>query len=286
MNLIGKIFVALIMVFSVIYMGVATEIFLNAKDYRAKYDAKEAELRKAQSEIANLTSDVTNARKSADATKASLEADLDGLTKQVADQTARVASIEAERKDAVTRLESVQQALAAAQREAEYRIEESRVARESLKRTQDEANDLKIEQTNLLAQIASLEKNLATANAQLKTLREDNTAYAAFLRNKGFNDDIASIRGVSAPPKVEGIVLRVASNNRDVEISIGSNDGLLPGHKLFVYRVSPRPEYLGEIRIRETDPDQSTAVVEGGRTVQGKKLQEGDIVTSTFPTGI
>ncbi len=77
-----------------------------------------------------------------------------------------------------------------------------------------------------------------------------------------------------------GEVKRIDSTNREMEITIGSDDGLVVGHELYLYRVSPRPEYLGKVIIVTVDPDQAVARVVG-KTYMGKKIKEGDIVSST-----
>jgi len=67
-------------------------------------------------------------------------------------------------------------------------------------------------------------------------------------------------------------------------LTIGSDDGLAPGHELFLFRTKPRPEYLGKIRVTTVDPDQAVGVVVGN-TIQGKKIKEGDSVSSTIRGG-
>ena len=88
-------------------------------------------------------------------------------------------------------------------------------------------------------------------------------------------------RGWRARPTVQGEVARVDAQNKSVEITIGSDDGLVPGHELFLYRTKPRPEFLGKIKIISVDPDQAVGRVIG-TTIQGKKIKEGDIVSSTI----
>ncbi len=66
-----------------------------------------------------------------------------------------------------------------------------------------------------------------------------------------------------------------------MEISIGSDDGLAVGQELYVFRIQPRAEYIGKVRIVSVYPDQAVAEVIGN-TVSGKKIQEGDIVSSTL----
>ena len=46
-------------------------------------------------------------------------------------------------------------------------------------------------------------------------------------------------------------------------------------------RTMPRPEYIGKITIISVEPDQSVGRVIG-TTYQGKKIKEGDIVSSTI----
>ena len=66
-----------------------------------------------------------------------------------------------------------------------------------------------------------------------------------------------------------------------MEISIGSDDGLAVGQELYVFRIQPRAEYIGKVKIVSVYPDKAVAEVIGN-TVNGKKVQEGDIVSSTF----
>jgi hypothetical protein len=105
--------------------------------------------------------------------------------------------------------------------------------------------------------------------------------FSTLLRANGLPDDISQIKGVESPPPVVGEVKRVEATNRKFEATVGSNDGLLPGHELFMFRTSPRPEYIGKAKVLSVDPNQAVLQVIG-HTYQGKKLQEGDIVSSTI----
>ena len=66
-----------------------------------------------------------------------------------------------------------------------------------------------------------------------------------------------------------------------MEMTIGSDDGLVVGHELFIFRTIPRPEYIGKVVIVSVEPDRAVARVIGN-TYQGKKIKEGDIVSSTI----
>jgi hypothetical protein len=89
---------------------------------------------------------------------------------------------------------------------------------------------------------------------------------------------------VDSPPRtVEGRITKADPVNDRVEINIGSDDGLAPGHELTVWRNSsqgaaenpPRP--IGVIVIRHTDPDRSFAgVIEWSRR---EPFKNGDRVS-------
>jgi len=76
------------------------------------------------------------------------------------------------------------------------------------------------------------------------------------------------------PPLLDGLV-RGTLGDQLVEISLGSDDGLVPGHRLEVYRSSG---YVGRIEVLRTDVDRSVCQVVPG-TVQ-RRVQKDDLVTS------
>jgi hypothetical protein len=105
--------------------------------------------------------------------------------------------------------------------------------------------------------------------------------FSTLLRQNGLSDDITQVRGIESPPKVAGEVLRVDPKGDRIEFTNGSDEGLVVGHEMYVYRTKPRPEFIGKVKIIEVDPDQSVGRVIG-RTVNGKHIREGDIVASTI----
>ena len=63
-------------------------------------------------------------------------------------------------------------------------------------------------------------------------------------------------------------------------ISVGSEAGLKQGHTLIVYRLKPKPEYLGEIQIERVGAKDSIARLT--RKQKNACLQIGDLVTSSL----
>ena len=75
-------------------------------------------------------------------------------------------------------------------------------------------------------------------------------------------DEARGSRGPHAtPPAVEGVVLAVNADGL-VEISIGSDDGLMKGHALeVVRRGSGVSVWLGRVEVTETSPDKAVCKV-------------------------
>jgi hypothetical protein len=76
------------------------------------------------------------------------------------------------------------------------------------------------------------------------------------------------------PPPVDGYV-QATQGDRLVQISLGSDDGLLPNHKLEVYGTTG---YVGRIEVVKTDFDRSVCQVVP-ETLQ-RRIQKDDLVTS------
>jgi hypothetical protein len=84
------------------------------------------------------------------------------------------------------------------------------------------------------------------------------------------------------PNPVRGTVREVDKEEPSLlKLSIGSDAGVAAGHTLEVFRLDPKPEYLGTVRITEVKPHQAVAKVE--RTLQGTSIRQGDLVGSEMP---
>ena len=95
-------------------------------------------------------------------------------------------------------------------------------------------------------------------------------------------DPKAYAQAQAPPPVVDGEVMDTRkTQGRDlVEISIGSDDGLRKGTRLFIYRggEGQRSKYIGEIRLTLVVPDKAVGVVVD-RAKNGQ-IEKGDYVTT------
>jgi hypothetical protein len=281
MTFVGKILVIVIMAFALLFLGISTVVFTTATDWKLETERQRAEVRKLQDKNRDATAALEAAKRDLAAAKASHEAAEKVLENRIAALEADIERLEGELTRSRTAQEVAQQSVKTALDEAAARKAEADLLRDQKSAVERQANEYKIRQTELNDQIRILTRERDVAKKNNEDLRDRVARFSTLLRQKGLSDDITQVKGLESPPVVHGEVLRVDARNRRVELSIGSDDGLVPGHELYLYRVKPRPEYLGKIAILSTDPDQAVGQVIG-TTVNGKKIQEGDIVSSTI----
>jgi hypothetical protein len=76
---------------------------------------------------------------------------------------------------------------------------------------------------------------------------------------------------VTPPPEhLEGTVQQVDLKNGLAVITPGSDAGIVKGAKLAVYRLEPRPDYLGDIEILRVEPHQAVGKLLGRRWTEVK----------------
>lgn len=282
MTFVGKILVIVIMAFSLLFLGLSTVVFTThanwreaiEKTWKPKVDTLTKQNNELNAQISNFKTDLEKAKAE--------------HAQQTQVNTDRITKLEEEIKQRQQELRGLQGEVEGAQQTAQTSLTQAEANRKEAERLRNErseieqvANKYKIQQTELNDRIRELERMNKTLDDNTKDLRDKVARYSTLLRRNGLSDDIRNIKGIESPPLVEGQVAKVDSTNRRVEITIGSDDGLVAGHELYLYRTKPRPEYLGKIQIITVDPDQAVGKVIG-TIIQGKKIQEGDIVSSTI----
>ena len=281
MTFVGKILVVFITLFAMVFLAVSVVVFSTATnwkeatqkertkftDYQKKNTDQEAMLKQEVASLEKAKADHAAAVKLAEARIETLQNDIKQAQGEI---TA-----------AQGNLEKLNQSNAVALAEAAQRRSETEQIRTQKSEVEKQANEFKIRQTELVDKIREIERQNKTLDDNNKDLRDRVARFSTLLRRAGLSDDITTVKGLESPPPVEGELTKVDNANKKVEMSIGSDDGLVVGHELFVFRTKPLPQYLGKIQIMAVDPDKAVGKVVG-RTVQGIKLQEGDIVSSTI----
>jgi hypothetical protein len=282
MTFVGKILVGVIMACALLFLGISTVVFTTAVNWKAETAKQKDAVSKLQSKNNDLTAAVDAAKKDLDKAVADHKTAVAQADTRIKGLEDDVKKEQAERAAAQSKLEVAQQSANTTLTLAEQRLSETTLLRDQKSAVEKQANEYKLQQTELNDKIRELERQTKTLDDNNKDLRDRVARYSTLLRKNGLSDDISVVKGLESPPPVKGEVKRIDARNSRVEITIGSDDGLVPGHELYLYRTKPRSEFLGRILIQSVDPDQAVGKVIGN-TVSGKKIQEGDIVSSTIP---
>jgi multidrug efflux pump subunit AcrA (membrane-fusion protein) len=280
MTHVGKILVLVIMAVSLIFLGTSTVVFMTSKNWKTAAEQQ-------KQEVAKVKKKFDEAQAVADAAKnelAAAQANAQAASKAL---ESRIKTLEDQNKrdlDQITdvrgRLVSAQQSAKSSLDEVEAKRNETALLRQQKSAVEKQANEFQLRQAELNDRIRELERMQETATKNNTDLREQVAKFSTLLQKNGLSADITQIKGLESPPPVDGVVKEVDSTNRRIVISIGSDDGLVQGHELYVYRTKPRPEYVSKVQIIAVDPDQAVCRVVGN-TNQGKKMKEGDIVSSS-----
>jgi len=281
MTFVGKILVIVIMVFALLFLGISTVVFSTHTNWKEATSKEREKVTKANGEIQNLKTQVDAAKKDLEKAKADHKAAIDQRENQIASLSDENKTFQNDVAATRSKLEVAQESARTALAEAAANRTETEQLRTLKADVDKQANEYKLQQTELNDKIREQERQIQTIDENNKDLRDRVARYSTLLRKSGLSDDITTVKGLENPPVVHGEVARVDTKNSQVEITIGSDDGIVAGHELYLFRTKPQAQYLGKVRIITVDPDQAVARVIG-RTVNGIKIKEGDIVSSTI----
>ena len=266
MSFVGKVLIVVQVIFSVCLMmfaGAVASVQTNwkkqAETYKASLDKKNGEFstleqnfKKYQDDMqVSLNKETANAQ-TLQANNANLTAQVDSLTQQLdsfkatATQKGEIASISAE-DDLERRRETL------SLREL-YKVAIEK--KDALMREKSKLEDEKFEQN------VQIERQQAQYVLQLKENKRLHDLLVAHDINP--NEPVYEVAATPPAETVTGKVLATSKSEKGteyVEISVGSDDGLVKGHKLYVYHTGDKPKYLGKIQLVYTQPDKAVGMV-------------------------
>jgi hypothetical protein len=266
MTFVGKILVILQIVFSICFMAFAGAVYTAQTNWKAEHKAVNDRLSETQTELNNQEEAFKKDNDELSGLLATAQNEIGKLQASNADSEAR-------RKRAVDEYNNEREAntkeQALAQRyksEADFRNKEAgdqRVRNESLLDSR----------ATLIDHVRQMEDEMFNRETELKKLVVkhnlvllENQTMKKIISANGFSTDLADYKdSQDPPPNVEGKVLSARRGKRSgkefIEISIGSDDGLLKGHNLFIYRIAEGGKYLGKINIVYVAPDRAVGTV-------------------------
>ena len=277
MNLLGKIFVVLITVLSIVFMTLAMMVYATHKNWRDVVkgpNGLEAKLAQATTEYSQLQNQYNRLESQL---KAESEAALQQVRKLESERVALVernAAIQTELDEERRTRRDHTAAVAATQQNNQRLAEEVANLRDDIRNNQqarDTAFATSLEATEELHQAKGQLDSTLERTRQLTSQVAD---YRVIMDSSGIdpNTDPNAVT-----PRVNGLVSQVkrATGAQLVEVTIGSDDGLKQGHTAEVYRGD---KYLGRVEIIKTSPDRSVGRVD--RRFQQGQILEGDRVAT------
>ncbi len=292
MNLVGKILTVFILVMSIFFCAFAVAVYATHKSWREVVmrprdqvaSGKPAGLmfqledERKRSEDLQARKDILEARLTAERDAqvqalTKLNAEFVTMEKELNQLQQERDGIDQERRDALSGLENAEKRLAALRREVEG-DQDNLGLRKRIAQAQKDREQYFNEMVRLADEKYNAINELKRLRDHQQVLRLDLDNALAVLRKKGLKP-VPQLYA-DQPPEVDSKVLATTSKGL-VEINIGSDDGLLEGHKLEVYRSTG---YVGRIEVVETQFD--TAVCQVVPGYLKSRIQKDDLVTSRF----
>lgn len=274
MNWLGKVFVVLILLMSIVFMALSMAVYATHKNWKTVADSLDKQLQTARAETEQLKTahnrrveelmalteaaqqqvrKLESERVSLADRNVQIQTELDQLKQQQREQIASVSATQELNKGLTSEVTNLRQQIRTEQQARDSAVAATMTATEELHKVAGEYDTARERNEQLMKQVSGM---------------------TYILREKGINPNTEP---GSVVPTVNGIVsqIRRAGGETRVEITIGADDGLTAGNTL---EVSRGDKYLGRIHILETSPDKSVGRVD--RRFQQGQIQEGDRVAT------
>ena len=279
MNFFGKILTGLICIVALFLMWVSIMVYATHKNWKADADSLKTQWDQATATNDQLRSDH---RIFESQSKAEIEVKLQEVRTLESERdilTTEKSTIQSELEQLRQKERANTAAVASTQANNEKLTAEVVILREQIREHQqsrDEAFATMIKATDDLHEAQGKNSSLLVQNRQLVA---DLGTKTSLLKSHGIdpNTDPEAI-----VPRVRGEVFatRRSAGNQLIEVTIGADDGLKPGHTVEVYRGD---RYLGRVEIITTEPDRAVGRVL--RRFQQGQIQEGDHVATRLRIG-
>jgi chromosome segregation ATPase len=268
MNLVGKILVVLILVMSLVFMGFAVAVYATHKNWKDEIERTEAAQGKPKGYKALLNDEIAKNKELAEQ-NAALKKEIETVEN---DRRLRVTNLATELATRTQERDQLQNDAADLKQGEREAVQANKAAQAMLDAKLAEIDKLRADLFEAYKQrdakfkdSVALTDQVIEKEAEVERLKENKLS---LLKTMSQLKIAAHKAGVDinkpadlVPPKVEGIVLASRANGL-VEISVGSDDGLIKGHEAYIYRnKGGDSKFVAKIEIVETTPDRSVGKV-------------------------
>lgn len=274
MNLLGKIFVVMIVIMSLVFLGLAMAVYSAHKNWPAQVAALKKQAADTRSELEQQISVYQQTAENLQLEKdtytsqmAKLETERVALLSRNDDMQAEVNTLKQQNRDATAAVTTTQQ-MAQEIAKANVGLQQDIIATQA---AADKAFDDTVQATSALHEASTQLRAELERNQQLT---EQSAEMARVMLNAGL--DPAS-RSDDVTPKVEGFISGVSrrAGAETIEITVGYDAGIRRGHTVEIFRGT---DYVGRAVVLETSPNRAIA-----RVIPESKnrfIEEGDSVAT------
>lgn len=283
MNFVGKILVVLIFIMSLVFMSFAVMVYATHKNWREVVMRKDGEgkpgeplglklqleqLKKLNEELQGQLEKLESQKKEEIEVKVQALTKLETERKTLADENAQLVK---ERDELSDKEKKAVATLDSSSKNLEKLTAEVKGLREEIRKAQEDRDAQ-------FAKVVKLTDEVHKQQQDLGRLQERNQQIAGQIVHARkllaqYGKDIASPLDPTPPP-LRGKVLAI-NDEKMVEISLGSDDGLAPGHTVDVSRGE---KYIGRLVVLRTATDKAVAKIDEKYTKTS--VQRGDDVAT------
>ena len=285
MNLVGKIFVVLIFVLSLVLMSLTVAVYMTHTNwyvYVNNTDTSTGYPLGLQPQLANLQEENANLRKS-------LATVLGDFEKALQESTNAKSEIVAVKDNQTKEVQELKETIGTSYAEMNTRLDDTHKAlvtiasghellRDSIKTLQKEVtsiSDKLSDRTGFMNEIAQLERRNRELASRNDDLKNENVLANEVLTYNNMVNDLEYYRTQTPPVSIQGRVIE--QSGRKIRINVGSDDGIRPGHK-FQLLSKDGTTYICDVEVENVMPDVATCIFSNLRSEQSINVIPGCIV--------
>lgn len=284
MNLVGKIFVVLIFVMSLVLMSLTISVYMTHQNWRFVVENMDStkgplglkkQLQDSQEENERLRE--IHGKLEQDAKKEKDEKDnaVSKLRTELEEQKKEVANYQEQVNDLSSKLSTSLTATESAEKHVNLLTEQIDTLSAQLQKTILLRDQTVKESENLTVKLNELANQQRLLKRRNEQMTADLVRANSVLAHHSLIPDPDYYRNVAPPVGIEGLIKGVNKDHKLVIISVGSDDGLRKGHILEVQR--PNGPYVGRIQVDKVEADQALCKILSDYN-QSVTFQAGDRV--------
>lgn len=281
MTILGKILAIVNFVFSLVTVALIVMVFVTRTNWKAGFDRVNQSYTVERANAAAYAQEAQAVKATYDARLAQANQEIERL-KAAVEQERQATTAQ---KTEVDKIKEQAAALDTNLQKATQELKRRELEVASLTQVTEaknaKINDLEKTNQEYRDRAVSAEINYNTEHQRNVHLLAENERLTKELQNRGGTGGTGSVAR-RPPDDVKGKILEVDTRSGLATISIGTDSGVNVGNTLQVYHLTPKPEYVGTVRV--VDANFKQAVVRPVLPLRTGALQKDDVVASRILT--